>query len=128
MHKQDQIFLANGAWEDLESEVAFDSGSEVHVVPLRWPGTRAAGFVLESTQPAGLNGRPNVAQKQLNLFDPDLSSDMQSIFQIANVTRPLMAVGKVRDEGEEITLNQVMVVVRNKDEDELRKFNSFLGD
>ena len=37
----------------------------------------------------------NLGQKQLNLADNTVGSDVQSIFQIASVTRPLMSVGNI---------------------------------
>ena len=70
---------------------------------------------------------PNLGQKQINLTDPSLDSDVKSIFQIAAVTRLLMPVGKICDEGHEITFNQVMAVVRNEDGDELCRFHGSPG-
>ena len=49
-------------------------------------------------------------------------SDLHSIFQSA-VTRPLMSVGKICDEGHEITFNNVCAVVKGKDGTELCRFN-----
>ena len=46
----------------------------------------------------------NLGQKQLNLADNTVGSDVQSIFQIAAVTRPLMSVGKICDEGHNVTI------------------------
>ena len=47
---------------------------------------------------------------------------MQSVFQIAAVTRPLMSVGRIRDEGHEITFNNKCFVARTKEGEELCKF------
>ena len=68
---------------------------------------------------------PNLGQKQLNLSDTSFNSDVQSIFQGAAVTRPLMSVGKVCEEGHEMTFNQVMAVMRNQDGDELCRFHRY---
>ena len=62
-------------------------------------------------------------QKQLNLSDNAAGSDLQSIFQIAAVTRPLMSVGKICGEGHEITFNNVSAVVRSKEGAEFCRFH-----
>ena len=67
----------------------------------------------------GRRHHPNLGQKHLNLSDNAAGSDLQSIFQIAAVTRPLMSVGKICDEGHEITFNNICAVVRSKDAAEL---------
>ena len=61
------------------------------------------------------------------MSDPSIDSDVQSIFHIAAVARPLMSAGKICDKGHEITFNQVMAVVRNKDGDELCRFHRAPG-
>ena len=63
---------------------------------------------------------PNLGQSQLNLSDQD--RDLQSVFQIAAVTRPLMSVGRICDQGHSITFNAVMAVVHAADGSELCKF------
>ena len=108
----DQILMAADAWEDLEFEVALDSGSVVHVCALG----DCPGHLLQAS-PGSKNGQkflmgdggtiPNLGQKQLNLTDDAPGSDVQSIFQIAAVTRPLMSWGKICDEGHEITFSNV---------------------
>ena len=40
---------------------------------------------------------------------------MKSCFQIARVTRPLMSVGKMCDNGLEVTFNDLRATVRDKD-------------
>ena len=49
---------------------------------------------------------PHLGQKQLSVADNVMGSDVQSIFQIAAVTRPLMSVGKICDEGHNITFDK----------------------
>ena len=66
---------------------------------------------------------PNMGQKQLNLSDPSAESDLCSVFQIAAVTRPLMSVGRICDEGHEITFNNVCAIVKSKDGDEICRFH-----
>jgi hypothetical protein len=65
----------------------------------------------------------NLGQTQLNLSDSSVGNDVQSIFQIAAVTRPLMSVGKICDERHEILYNNICAVVRSKEGEELCKFH-----
>ena len=53
-----------------------------------------------------------LGQKTLNLSDASVDRDLSSIFQIAAVTRPLMSVGKICDEGHNTTFDSVQAVVR----------------
>ena len=48
---------------------------------------------------------------------------VMSKFQIAKVTRPLMSVGRICDEGHNITFDSVVAVVRTKGGDELCRFH-----
>ena len=65
---------------------------------------------------------PNLGQSQLNLSDETVGRDIESVFQIAAVTRPLMSVGKICDEGHSITFNATMAVVHGADGLELCRF------
>ena len=65
---------------------------------------------------------PNLGQSKLNLSDEGLGRDIESVFQIAAVTRPLMSVGKICDEGHSITFNAVHAIVHGADGSELCKF------
>ena len=57
----------------------------------------------------------NRGQMRLNMQPlNDSNQPLQSIFQIAKVTRPLMSVGKICDNGMEILLNEERAVVRDK--------------
>ena len=66
---------------------------------------------------------PNLGQATLNLTDANADRDLQSTFQIAAVTRPLMSVGKICDTGHTVTFSDVMTVVRAKDGSELAQFH-----
>ena len=68
---------------------------------------------------------PNLGESSLNLSDQD--RDLQSVFQIAAVTRPLMSVGRICDNGHSITFNAVMAVVHDADGAELCKFERQAG-
>ena len=65
---------------------------------------------------------PNLGQKSLNLSDSDGTKELTSIFQIAAVTRPLMSVGKICDEGHKITFDNVKAVVVNLSGAEVCRF------
>ena len=65
----------------------------------------------------------NLGQKQLSLADNVVGSDVQSIFQTAAATRPLMSVGKICDEGHNITFDNICAEVRRKDGQELWRFH-----
>ena len=118
--KESILEATNETWEDLEFEVALDSGSFVHVCAL----ADCPGYLLQES-PGSRRGQEflmgnggtiaNLVQMQLNLADNVVGSDVQSIFQIAAVTRPLMSVGKICDEGHNITFDSVCAVVRSKD-------------
>ena len=66
---------------------------------------------------------PNLGQSQLNLSDCNVGRDIQSVFQIAAVTRPLLSVGRICDEGHSITFNDVMAVVHDKEGGEICRFH-----
>ncbi len=66
---------------------------------------------------------PNLGQKHLNLADNIVVSDVQSIFQIAAVTRPLMSVRRICDEGHNITFDNICAVVRDEDGQEFCRFH-----
>ena len=65
---------------------------------------------------------PNLGQKSLNLVGAAAGRDLVSVFQIAAVTRPLMSVGKICDEGHTVTFSAVMAVVNAQDGSELCRF------
>ena len=58
---------------------------------------------------------PNMGEKRLNLeIEQDQTTGrIASVFQIAQVTRPLMSVGRVCDEGHTVTFNANAAEVRN---------------
>ena len=129
----DQILEVNEeAWKDIEFEVALDSGSVVHVCSLtdcpgyrlgESPGSRR----LQHFQMGDGGEIPNLGQSQLNLSDESIGRDIQSVFQIAAVTRPLMSVGRICDEGHSVTFNNVMAIVNGKDGSEICRFHRAPG-
>ena len=66
---------------------------------------------------------PNLGQSRLNMTDDRTGQDLQSTFQIAAVTRPVMSVGKICDGGHTVTFSDVMAVVHASDGSELARFH-----
>jgi hypothetical protein len=105
------LLIADEAWTDIEFEVALDSGAVIHVCST----DDCPGYFLEESGGSkrgqkflmGDGGEiSNLGQKSLNLCDLE-GNEVQSVFQIAAVTRPLMSVGRICDEGHEVTFNAV---------------------
>ena len=69
----------------------------------------------------------NVGQNTLKLSTPELGTEISSTFQIANVTRPLMSVGKICDEGMTVTFSKTCAVVSDKDGRVVCKFERQQG-
>ena len=123
----EHILLGDENWKDLGFEVALDSGSVVHVCSMddvpgyrlgESPGSRRGQEFL-----MGDGGFiPNLGQSQLNLSDTAVGRNIESVFQIAAVTRPLMSVGRMCDEEHSITFAAVMAVVHGKDGSEVWRF------
>jgi hypothetical protein len=123
-----QSLLVNDveAWKDLEFEVALDSGAVVHVCSVE----DCPGYRVEES-PGSRRGQeflmgdggtiPNMGQSKLNLSDDH--REISSLFQVAAVTRPLMSVGKICDEGHSIKFTATMAVVHSKDGEELCRFH-----
>ena len=94
VREKDDVFLAGDAWADLEFDVALGSGAVVHVCsPEDCPvyvQEESAGS-CRGQEFLGDGGTiPNLGQKSLNLSDD--GRNVQSVFQIAAVTRSLMSV------------------------------------
>ena len=113
----DQILVNSElAWEDVEFEVALDSGSVVHVCAR----TDTPGYDLQPS-PGSRRGQQfmmgdggkvdNQGQVALNLSNGGPSSVNHSVFQAANVTRPLMSVGRICDEGFHVDFQKEYAVV-----------------
>ena len=119
--------MAGTHWDDIEFEVALDSGA---VVPVCAPED-CPGYLLDES-PGSKSGQrflmggggtiANLGQKKLNLTDED--HNLCSVFQIAAVTQPLMSVGKICDEGHNITFDAVQAIVRDKGGAELFNFTA----
>ena len=125
-----EILVNTTAWEDIEFEVALDSGSVVHVcAPADIPGYcigESAGSRRNQEFLMGDGGTiPNLGESGLNLSDG--AKDVHSVFQVAAVTRPLMSVGRICDQGHSITFDAVMAVVKFAEGPELCRFERHSG-
>ena len=94
-----ELLVNEREWDDVEFEVALDSGSIVNVChPDDCPGyaiTESAGSRAGQNFVVGDGGRlPNMGEWNLNLEAPKHQgvNMVSSIFQVAKVTRPLMSV------------------------------------
>ena len=116
-----QILTNNtGEWIDVEFEVALDSGSQDRVCD----ESDTPGYMLQQSPGSsrgqcfivGDGGRlPNLGQKNLHLEPPQGSQDMASVFQIAKVTRPLMSVGRICDNGLTVTFDDTSAKIMKGD-------------
>ena len=112
----------NEDWCDVEFEVALDSGSQDHVCD----ESDTPGYVLDPSEGSqrgacfvvGNGGRlPNQGQKLLNLESEvgEGAVPLQSCFQIARVTRPLMSVGKICDGGMKVEFTEKTATIKSPD-------------
>ena len=108
-------------------ELTLDSGCCEHVLDVAdAPGY--AHFISES--PGSKRGQrfivgngervPNAGQVRLNMECAGIP--LQSIFQVASVTRPLMSVGRVCDQGLKCIFDQDKALVVGKDGEEICRF------
>ena len=69
----------------------------------------------------------NKGQKNLRLADLASGKEIASTFQIAAVTRPLMSVGKICDEGKTVVFDKDKATVFGKDGQEICVFHRQAG-
>ena len=119
------LVAGDDQWQDVEFEVALDSGSVVHVCS----SEDAPGYQLDESLGSkrgqnflmGDGGKvPNQGQKALNLSGS--TADLKSVFQIAQVTRPLMSVGKICDEGFTVTFYKTHASILDKNGKDICRF------
>ena len=131
----DDIMLSDGTdfqgnWVEVEFEVALDSGAIVHVChDDDTPGyvlQESAGSKRQQHFTVGDGGRlPNRGEKRLNLAAPKSGGGMGEIltvFQIANVTRPLMSVGRICDKGMKATFDSKCAIITDQNNREVCRF------
>ena len=120
----------DGGWEDVEFEVALDSGSIVNVChPEDCPGytiSESTGSRRGLTFVVGNGGTlANMGEWNLNLEAPheNGTSSVQSIFQVARVTRPLMSVGHICDQCLHVIFDKSHAIVRDDKNVEVCRFS-----
>ena len=127
-----EVLVNTSGWEDVEFEVALDSGSVVHVCS----SNDTPGYVVQPSPGSKRNQQfmmgdggkcPNQGQVALNLSDGGAESAIQSVFQVAAVTRPLMSVGRICDEGYKVDFQKDQAMVSDKNGREVFKFNREAG-
>ena len=113
-------------WEDIEFEVALDSGSIVHVCS----STDAPGYDVRESAGSKRGQKFTVGNggkmENQGEFDLNLATSaglqVKSTFQVCKVTRPLMSVGRMCDEGHTVTFDKERAIVRNADGKEIARF------
>ena len=115
-------------WQDVEFEVALDSGSQDHVCDEQ----DCPGYTTEASPGSsrgqcfivGDGGRlENKGQRSLNIQPMlDSSTELKSCFQIARVTRPLMSVGRLCDSGMKVSFTDTKAVVSDSNDQEVCVF------
>ena len=121
-----QVLAAEQKWSDVEFEVALDSGSVVHIAaegdtPCYLLDDSAKAKPCEEFIVGDGGTMRNLGQKTLNLSS-ELAS-FSSVFQIAAVHRPLMSVGKICDNNNEVLFTHDRAIVRGCDGKELCTFH-----
>ena len=124
-----ELLVNEQEWEDVEFEVALDSGSIVNVChPDDCPGyaiTESVGSKSGQNFVVGDGGRlKNMGEWNLNLEAPKNNgvNSVSSIFQVAKVTRPLMSVGHICDQGLNVVFDAVFAIVRDSGGTEVCRF------
>ena len=124
--------LPVATWTDASIEITLDSGCVEHVMDL----DDAPGYEAYLVQSAGSkrgqqfvvgNGEkvPNEGEVRLQMEHNGVP--IASTFQIAEVTRPLMSVGRVCDQGLECLFKRECAIVRTPEGKEVCRFNRVNG-
>jgi len=101
-------------------KVTFDTGAGAHVASPE----DLTGFQIEESA-ASRAGRgfiaanreriANQGQVQLKVRERDFGNALKTVFQVAEVSRPLMAGSAICDEGNEVLMNSREAIVRRED-------------
>ena len=126
---QDELLAAAEEWEDVTIEVLLDSGACRHVMARE----EAPQYVVQDS-PGSRRGQnfvaangakiPNEGQVTLNL-EAEVSGEvtlLSSTFQIANLTRPLMSVSQICEQGFQCVFESDGARVVSKEGLTVRKF------
>ena len=113
----EEVFAAT--YEDVEFEAVLDSGAENHVCD----DVDAPGYDVAESEgskqgrcylAAGGERIPNRGQMSLDLKDAS-GCALESVFQVAKVTRPLFSVGRICDAGFDVTFGGSEALVKKGD-------------
>jgi len=112
----DELNVASEAFEECEVEVTIDCGAVDHVGNQRdFPGLpiRPSPGSMHNKHFLGADGSiiENEGEKEVCLQDTESRVNINSIFQMANVTRALFSVSKVCDQGAEVNINKHRAVI-----------------
>ena len=112
--------------------MALDSGAVIHVcAPNDCPGYALAESPGSRRGQEFLMGDggtiPTLDRSRSTLLDESVGRDLSSVFQIAAVTRPLMSVGKICDEGHEVIFRSDMAIVNDPTGSEICRFTRSHG-
>lgn len=132
-HPDEEILVADQEWIDVEFEVALDSGSTDNVChTVDAPGyevgpsdgsKRGQNFVIGDGRKISNDGQVCL---NLQTMDADPSS-IASTFQVAKVSRPLMSVGKICDNGMDVVFSADKAKVVTKEGAEVCTFERVNG-
>ena len=126
----DEVLLGDVEWQDLDIEITIDSGCVDHVVD----AAEAPGYCL--FQSAGSkrkqnfivgNGAfvPNQGQIHLNMSTEVGGTEqaLNSTFQVAKISRPLMSVSRICDQGLRCLFTNTTAQVLDKEDNVVCEFH-----
>ena len=109
-----ECLLAGDEEEFLDLPITLDSGAAAHVTP----GSAVPGYVVEQSPASRVGGgfvdasghhTPNEGQVNLSLEKED--TKFKSIFQVAEITQTLWAVGQICDQGHDVLFTREKATV-----------------
>ena len=123
---EDDILAAADDWQDMMVDIILDSGACRHVMA----GESAPGYPVRES-PGSRRGQnfivgngervPNEGQMILNL-ETDDGAAATATFQVADLTRPLMSVSQICEQGYRCIFEDSCARVVNKDDQTICKF------
>ena len=105
--REDDVVL-NAEWTDIDIEIVLDSGCSDHVMDVEQfapgyrivesPGSkRGGGFIVGNGERVTNDGQASLILE--SVVRPGVTQQFKSTFQAARVTRPLMSVAKICQNG-----------------------------
>ena len=126
----DEVLLGDLEWQDLEIEITLDSGCVDHVVD----AAEAPGYCLFASPGSKRkqnfivgNGAfvPNEGQIHLNMTADvgGIEQSLNSTFQVAKISRPLMSVSRICDQGLKCMFTDQTAQVLDKENNVICEFH-----